>query len=171
MPHRSYLLEATPASFVARPFSRRGVGLVQADGRAPARCAALWLGVGLGFWTARTRWSTTRWREHLGRDAVAFWVASRGADDIGFFELIVQRRGVKLEGFGLLAPWRGLGLGAGLLSAATREAFRLGATRVWLHTATDDHPAALPNYLAGGYRVYRERELKHPMPAASLPAR
>jgi GNAT superfamily N-acetyltransferase len=163
MQHRSYLLDVTPGSFVPRPFSLQGVKLAQASAREPARCSALWLAVGLGFWTARTRWSKARWCQHLGRETVSFWVATRAADDIGFFELIVQRRGVKIEGFGLLAPWRGKGLGAGLLSAATRAAFRLGATRVCLHTATDDHPGALPNYLAGGYRVYRERELKNPI--------
>ena len=31
-----------------------------------------------------------------------------------------------------------------------------GTTRVWLHTCTLDHPRALTNYLAGGFRVVRE---------------
>jgi ribosomal protein S18 acetylase RimI-like enzyme len=84
--------------------------------------------------------------------------------DIGFFELVAQRRGVKIEGFGLLPLQRGRGFGSALLTHATAEAFRLGATRVWLHTATDDHPSALQNYLARGFSVYREQELKNPMP-------
>jgi ribosomal protein S18 acetylase RimI-like enzyme len=72
--------------------------------------------------------------------------------------------GVKLEGFGLLPNFRGKGLGRELLTQATEKALAKGARKVWLHTATDDHPNALPNYLAAGYRKVRERELKNPMP-------
>jgi hypothetical protein len=97
---------------------------------------------------------------------VAFWIASVRGSDVGFFELSTHRRGVKIEGFGLVPERRGIGLGAGLLTAATRQAFALGAERVWLHTATDDHPHALPNYRSRGFRVYRERELRHPMRTA-----
>ena len=88
----------------------------------------------------------------------------RRGQDIGFFELVAQRRGIKIEGFGLVPSQRGRGFGSALLSLATVEAFSLGAARVWLHTATDDHPSALPNYLARGFSVYREQELKNPMP-------
>jgi hypothetical protein len=28
--------------------------------------------------------------------------------------------------------------------------------RFWLHTCTNDHPAALPNYLKAGFAVYKE---------------
>jgi len=31
-----------------------------------------------------------------------------------------------------------------------------GASRVWVHTCTLDHPGALPNYIARGFRVYKE---------------
>ena len=96
---------------------------------------------------------------------VSFWIGSRRKEDVGFFELQLRKTGVKLEGFGLLPAWRGKGLGGPLLSAATRRAFALGAVRVWLQTATDDHPNALPNYLARGYRVYRQSELRNPMRA------
>ncbi len=74
-----------------------------------------------------------------------------------------------MEGFGLLPQYRGQGLGSGLLSAATEKAFATGAKRIWLQTATDDHPNALPNYLAGGYRIYRESVLKNPMPSCHEP--
>jgi GNAT superfamily N-acetyltransferase len=167
--HRSFLLEITSEAFRPKRFAARDVQLEQADVRDHSRCQALWLEVGHGFWTARTRWTVPRWRLHLRDSNVSFWLASLGAEDIGFFELTIQRRGIKIEGFGLLPDWRGQGLGAGLLSAATRQAFQYGAARVRLHTATDDHPNALPNYQARGYRVYRERELKNPMPNAQPP--
>jgi GNAT superfamily N-acetyltransferase len=167
--HRSYLLRVTPDSF--RPSSRVAFRLQRASPEAWERCKSLWLGVGHGFWTARTRWTEARWREHLTEPTVSFWIARERGHDVGFFELITKQRGVKLEGFGLLPPLRGQGQGGALLTAATREAFRSGASRVWLHTATDDHPGALPNYLARGYSIYREQELKNPMPpTASIPS-
>ena len=45
----------------------------------------------------------------------------------------------------------------------------MGVSKIWLHTATDDHPNAIPDYLSGGYRIVRERELENPMsPQASF---
>ena len=42
-----------------------------------------------------------------------------------------------------------------LLTSAIDEAWSLkpAASRVWLHTCTLDHPAALANYLARGFQV------------------
>jgi ribosomal protein S18 acetylase RimI-like enzyme len=131
----------------------------------------LWTEAGRGFWTERCRWSLARWRAHLRDDSVAFWIGTRAGKDIGFFEFCMKRAGVKLEGFGLLPAWRGRGLGGALLTAATQRAFATGARRIWLHTATDDHPHALPNYEARGYRVYRQGILRNPMPSQPVARR
>lgn len=147
-----------------KPWSTGDFVLARAGAGEGPRCRALWTEVGRGFWTERIRWKEARWRQHLeSADRIAFWVAAVGGEDIGFFELCRSRRGVKLEGFGLLPGWRGRGLGGRLLSAATELAFDMGARRVWLHTATDDHPNALPNYRARGYRVVREAPLRNPV--------
>lgn len=125
---------------------------------------ALWIEVGAGFWTERCRWRESRWRAQLARAEVAFWIAQLADAPAGCFELTRMTRGVKIQGFGLLPAWRGRGLGRELLTTATERAFAGGAPKVWLHTATDDHPNALPNYLAGGYRIVAERPLARPMP-------
>src|SRR5262245_25125913 len=130
--HRSFLLEVTRDGFRPKSFARRNVRLVRASASQQARCRALWLQVGAGFWTSRTRWAVPRWRQHLRDRNVSFWLASLDAEDIGFFELVAKRSGVKIEGFGLLPAWRNEGIGAGLLSAATHRAFDLGSARVWL---------------------------------------
>jgi ribosomal protein S18 acetylase RimI-like enzyme len=166
--HRSYLLDLRPATF--QPAARRRLRLERCEPVAWQRAKGLWLDVGEGFWSARVRWSEARWQQHLLDPSLQFWAARWRGRDAGFFELVVQRRGVKIEGFGLLPALRGQGLGGPLLSAAVQAAFRLGAPRVWLHTATDDHPSALPNYLARGFRIYREQALKHPMPAPGAKA-
>jgi ribosomal protein S18 acetylase RimI-like enzyme len=161
--HRSFLLECTPGSFRARVSPRSGLGFAPADPRDAARCGRLWSDVGDGFWTERSRWDRARWEARLRQPNVTFWIASVRGEDVGCFELTRSTRGVKIEGFGLLPAFRGRGLGRDMLTAATERAFAAGAPRVWLHTATDDHPAALPNYLSGGYRIVRERELRNPM--------
>jgi len=169
MQHRSFLLQLTPDDFRPKAFAQAGIVLVRAGPADGERCRALWNEVGRGYWTERSRWRAARWSAYLRHPSVAFWIASWQVQDIGFFEIVRKRQGTKIEGMGLLPAWRGRGLGGGLLSAATRQALDGGARRVWLHTATDDHPHALSNYLARGYRVYREKPLQNPMPAAQIP--
>ena len=57
--------------------------------------------------------------------------------------------------FGLLPEFVGRGWGSYLLTSAVREAWAIEADRVWLHTCTLDHPAALPNYLHRGFSPVR----------------
>lgn len=164
MNHRSYWLElCSPGDFRPAAFAIDGVALVRLRGADWARARALWTEVGRGFWSEREEWSPARWRSHLDDAHTWFGAAVLGSDDVGCFELGRAGDEVKLEGFGLLPAWRGRGLGGGWLSVATRQAFALGARRIWLHTASDDHPHALPNYRARGYRVYREGPLAYPL--------
>jgi GNAT superfamily N-acetyltransferase len=77
----------------------------------------------------------------------------------GYFEL---RRdtdgGVEIAYFGLLPGFTGRRLGAHLLTEAVERAWSLGARRVWLHTCTFDHPAALPNYVKRGFTVFKTEQ-------------
>ena len=168
MNHRSFLLECTPDNFRARRSATASLVTTQAGVNNLALCQRLWLAVGEGFWTERSRWSQARWLRQLQEPGVSFWITHVSNEGAGCFELTRMTRGVKIQGFGLLPDYRGRGLGRDLLTAATERGFETGAQKVWLHTATDDHPNALPNYLAGGYRIVRERELRHPMPSQSL---
>ena len=54
-----------------------------------------------------------------------------------------------------VASWRGFG--GGLLTDALERAWTWDARRVWVHTCTLDHEAALRNYQARGMRVYDRR--------------
>jgi ribosomal protein S18 acetylase RimI-like enzyme len=65
---------------------------------------------------------------------------------------------VELKNFGLVPESQGRGLGPWLLSAALREEWNLGPTRIWLHTDTWDHPAAIRLYERAGFRVYAIRD-------------
>jgi len=107
-------------------------------------------------WHDRDAWSDAELTAYLRQPGVSVWVARRGADILGYFELSRDREGgVEIAYFGLAAPAIGHGLGGALLTMATVAAWDLEPARVWLHTCTLDHPAALPNYLARGFRVTR----------------
>jgi GNAT superfamily N-acetyltransferase len=108
------------------------------------------------YWTGRLPWTYERWRNWLDRPEVETWIARRGANPAGYFELEQQDRGdVELAYFGLMPQFIGHGLGGHLLTAAISRAWDLpGTRRVWVHTCSLDHPAALANYQARGLEIF-----------------
>ncbi len=81
-----------------------------------------------------------------------------GEKQAGFAELDRRRPGeIELVQFGLTAEFIGRGLGRYFLQWVIDRAFSYEPERFWLHTCTDDHPAALPNYLKAGFVVYDVR--------------
>jgi hypothetical protein len=76
---------------------------------------------------------------------------------VGWYELrrVADDDSVEIAYFGLAPGALGQGLGKHLLSYAVLDAWGMKPSRVWLHTCTLDHPAALPNYLARGFAPYR----------------
>jgi GNAT superfamily N-acetyltransferase len=108
-----------------------------------------------------------RWTDNLGRseaewqawaEQVETWVATVAGERAGYYELLPATESVEVAYFGLLAAFHGQGLGGYLLTHALRRALEL-APRVWLHTNTQDGPAALPNYVARGLRPFRVEHL------------
>ncbi len=65
---------------------------------------------------------------------------------------------VELKNFGLIPAAQGAGLGPWLLTVALHEEWKLCPTRIWLHTDTWDHPAAIRVYERAGFRVYEQRD-------------
>jgi GNAT superfamily N-acetyltransferase len=118
----------------------------------------LYAEVGRAFrWTDRLAWSDETIRAHLATPGLSLWLLSWEGGPGGYFELKPHPDGsVEIAYFGLLPEYIGRGWGKYLLSEAVREAWRVRPTRVWLHTCTLDHPAALPNYLERGFRAVRE---------------
>ena len=113
-------------------------------------------------WTDRLGWDTTRWRSHV--EAVETWLLALDGAEAGYAELVPAGTDVEIASFGLLPAYRGRGLGGALLTAATRRGFELGS-RVWLHTCSEDAPAALPNYERRGFRVFDTRTVQAEAPA------
>lgn len=124
---------------------------------SPARYRELYAAVGHDWhWHDRDAWSDERLAEHLADPAVSVCLFTVAGDAVGYFELQRHDDGdVELAYFGLFPAWIGRGLGGAMLTAATLQAWQLGATSVWLHTCTLDHPHAIANYHARGFEEFR----------------
>lgn len=84
------------------------------------------------------------------------WLMTYADDIAGYFELKKEADGsTEIAYFGLLPQFIGRGLGKHLLTRAIEQAWADDARRVWLHTCTDDDPAALPNYLKRGFKTFK----------------
>lgn len=162
------------------------VGLPDPDARVVRRdpCPvseyrALYQAVGAAHrWRDRLAWSDATLGAWLARPEVAIWVLERAGAAGGYYELVRHADAaageptptVEILYFGLVPALHGRGLGRALLEHAITESRRLGAARVVLNTCTLDGPAALPNYLARGFRPVREeryvvaREPAHAVP-------
>jgi GNAT superfamily N-acetyltransferase len=112
-------------------------------------------------WTDRLVWTLDDWLAYLDRPELETWIGYAEGTPVGYFELERQpERQVELKYFGLLPHFVGRGLGGALLTAAVERAWAMGASRIWLHTNTLDSPAALKNYEARGFRVFKVEKLE-----------
>jgi GNAT superfamily N-acetyltransferase len=120
------------------------------------------------YWTDRLPWTYAQWRAWVEQPTLETWVAYVSGTPAGYFELEAQAEGqVELAYFGLLPQFIGTGLGGSLLTVAIERAWNMGAVRVWVHTCTLDHPGALANYCARGFRVFREETHAQELPEHS----
>jgi GNAT superfamily N-acetyltransferase len=75
----------------------------------------------------------------------------------GFVELDRRTEGeIEIVFFGLVPEFFGQGLGKFFLQWVVTRAWSYCPRRLWLHTDTEDHPAALPLYLRMGFVAYKE---------------
>ena len=110
-------------------------------------------------WHDRLSWTDEHIARYLADPALSLHVMWVSGAPAGYFELRVDAdRSVEIVYFGLLDQFTGRGLGAYMLTHAVTTAWDTGALRVWLHTNTLDHPAALPNYLKRGFAITRTEE-------------
>jgi GNAT superfamily N-acetyltransferase len=125
---------------------------------SPAMFRYLYAEVGRAFrWTDRLSWTDEQVARHLADPRTSLWLLSWHEMPAGYFELRAHDdNSVEIAYFGLLLEFIGRGWGKYLLTRAAGAAWALGPARVWLHTCTLDHPAALPNYVNRGFRPVRE---------------
>jgi len=80
----------------------------------------------------------------------------RGGETVGIAELDRHVEGeVEISFFGVAPSEIGTGAARLLMNRTLAAAFREGPDRVWLHTCTFDHPAAVRFYLRSGFRPFK----------------
>jgi GNAT superfamily N-acetyltransferase len=153
----------------ARP-SATPVQLVRVDIPCPEFNRFLYMAVGARWWWySRLSWDYAQWLAYLDRPELETWVAYVSGTPAGYFELERQHdAAVELAYFGLLLRFIGQGIGGTLLTLAITRAWEMGAQRVWVHTCTLDHPQALSNYQARGFRIGRVEERIEELPDEPL---
>ncbi|MPZ18590.1 MAG: prephenate dehydrogenase/arogenate dehydrogenase family protein [Luteitalea sp.] len=116
-------------------------------------------------WRERYDWNDERIGRHLARPGLELWLLRVGGAPAGFFELRSADDGnTEIAYFGLLEEFIGRGYGKGLLTAAAKAGWAAGARRLWVHTCSLDHPAALRNYFARGFTLYHQEEYEAWLP-------
>ncbi len=112
-------------------------------------------------WTDKRRWSDEQWESYVASDRLRTFVASWREATAGYYELWRDdAHAVEIAYFGLAPDFIGRGFGGVLLTDALTRAWSWDARRVWVHTCTLDHPAALRNYQSRGMHVY-DRKTHH----------
>ena len=168
----TYHLELTrPEALVPAAASRTPYRVERSTVPVPELNRFLYASVGADWcWYMRLEWSYDQWERYLAREEVGTWLAYVEGTPAGYFELERQPPdSVEIAYFGLLPQFIGRGMGGAFLTDAVRTAFEFGAdgpdaTRVWLHTCTLDHPAALANYQARGFRIFDTVALEEEVP-------
>ena len=157
---RTYLEMREPAALRAGRVNDPAVRIEQVHDCPPSFWRYLYTEVGRAYrWVDRLPWTDAQIREYLEDPAVTLWLMTVSGAPAGYFELRRDEDGAtEIVYFGLIEEFTGRGLGRHLLTEAVATAWRSGASRVWLHTCSLDHPAALPNYLARGFEVFRQEE-------------
>lgn len=113
------------------------------------------------YWHSRLEMSDEELAAHLAKPNVTVFELMVGSESAGYFELKRHDDGaVEIEYFGLTPRFIGRKLGGALLTRAVEEAWKLGASRVWLHTCTLDSEHALPNYRARGFQPFKKERLE-----------
>ena len=107
-------------------------------------------------WNDKRPWTDEQWRGYAESDRLRTFAAYYDGSPAGYFELHRADGGdIEIAYFGLLPAFVGRGFGGALLTGALEAAFATRPPRVWVHTCTLDHPAALANYQARGMQVYK----------------
>ncbi|MEO8452051.1 MAG: GNAT family N-acetyltransferase [Gemmatimonadota bacterium] len=169
-PFRRTYLELTDPTAL-RPPARTPTDtvMIRAEVPAPELGRFFYTAVGCDwFWLDRLEWTWAQWRALFDRPGYELHYALQRGVPAGYFELDATKPPeAEILYFGLLPRFVGEGIGGWLLAAAVRRACELGAGRIWLHTCTLDGPMAVKNYLARGFRVFKEETLEAELPITS----
>lgn len=162
----THLEMTTPDDHRRKSANRQGLGAYKVFTPMPELNRFFYTAVGGGWhWIDRLTWTYADWLKYLNRAELETWVVSEEGIPAGYFELEIQPDAdVEIVYFGLLPQFVERGIGGWALSEAIDKAWAMGARRVWVHTCNLDHPRALANYLARGFRVFKTETKTQDLP-------
>lgn len=110
------------------------------------------------LWTSRMRMPDAELSAIIQSPSVEIHALSHEGRDEGLLEMDFREPGqCEIVSFGLTAKLVGTGAGRWLMNRAQEIAWSHPITRLWLHTCTLDHPAALAFYQRSGFRPFRRQ--------------
>lgn len=153
-----HYLEMCAPPHRAAPAPAAGVEVVRVLSPSVAHYRFLYDAVGRDLhWVDRKKLSDDELAAIVQDPANELYVLHVDGAPAGMAELDRRRRDeIELAYFGLMPEFRGRGLGRWLLDWIIDRAWSYAPRRLWLHTCTLDHPAALPLYRKAGFVPYRE---------------
>jgi GNAT superfamily N-acetyltransferase len=139
------------------PHSAPGVTVVYVRKPTVAWYRFLYDAVGKDWdWTSRKKLPDDELARIIHDPLVELHVLFVDGVPAGFAELDRRVAGeIELKQFGLVPEFIGRGLGKYFLQWTIDKVFSYAPNRFWLHTCTDDHPVALPNYQKAGFAIYK----------------
>jgi GNAT superfamily N-acetyltransferase len=110
------------------------------------------------LWFSRLRMPDTELAAIIQSPLVEVYALVHDGRDEGLLELDFRTAGhCELAFFGVTAKLIGSGAGRWLMNRALELAWSRPVSRVWVHTCTFDHPAALSFYQRSGFRPFRRQ--------------
>lgn len=161
----TYLEMMDPSQLVPKRTGIAGLEIRRAEIPLPELNRFLYTAVGGDwYWVDRLEWTYQQWMDWVDRPEMHTWIAYANGTPVGYSELENQGDDIEIAKFGLLAKFIGSGLGAHLLTETIEHAWLMGPSRVWVNTCSLDHPGALHNYQARGFKVYDQGKYTQDMP-------
>lgn len=147
----------TPGPPPATPWRPADFTLTTQPPGEVAAYRALYRRVGENFlWLSRLLMPEAELAEWLSLPTTEIQFARRDGVPIGLIELDRSAAGeTEIVSFGVVPEEIGSGAAHVMMQALLAGEFARGARRVWLHTCTFDHPAAIPFYRRHGFKPYK----------------
>lgn len=108
------------------------------------------------LWFSRAVMADAELTDLIARETTEILALEKDREAIGLAELDFSVPGeAEIVTFGVVPQAIGTGAARALMEQTLARSFRPGVSRVWLHTCTFDHPAAVRFYLRCGFAAYK----------------
>ncbi|NUQ63564.1 MAG: GNAT family N-acetyltransferase [Pirellulales bacterium] len=156
-----YLEMRNPVQRLA-PAPRDGLTVLHARTPTVAYYRFLYNAVGKDYhWLSRRKLSDAELAAVIGDPRNEVHVLHVNGSPAGFAELDRRQPDeIELVQFGLMAEFIGQGLGKWFLQWTIDKAWSYQSRRLWLHTCTLDHRAALPLYTKAGFVLFKQEAIR-----------